>query len=172
MGSHSGQLIKAMHAQERYVRFVLGRYISPGADLDEIVQETYLRLLQIDPNNIKNVKALMLKTARHIAIDQGRHRRRGPPFTPLEHCLGWLTDERGDPERGALADGELQRLNEFIGQLTPREQQVFLSIKVYGYSHQETSERLGIEIHTLEQHIRRIGQHGLTAHATEYSQGR
>ena len=55
------------------IRLSLARVVSrivPPRDVEDVVQETYVRLCQVDePAKIQNPKSYLFKTARNLALD-------------------------------------------------------------------------------------------------------
>jgi RNA polymerase sigma factor (sigma-70 family) len=125
------------------------RFASEG-DIDDVVQETYMRLLRARENgDVASPKAFMFAVARNLALDRLRHRQvaRAEPLVESE-ALSVLEEGEGIPE--AIAHNqELELLTEAIQSLPDRCRQIFTLRKVYGLSQSEIGERLGLSENTV-----------------------
>ena len=125
------------------------RFASEG-DIDDVVQETYVRLLRARENgHVASPKAFMFAVARNLALDRLRHRQvaRAEPLVESE-ALSVLEEGEGIPE--AIAHNqELELLTEAIQTLPDRCRQIFTLRKVYGLSQAEIAQRLRISENTV-----------------------
>jgi RNA polymerase sigma-70 factor (ECF subfamily) len=123
-------------------------------DLDDLVQETYARLLQArEHGTVHQPKAFLFATARNAAFDYFR-RRQVVTIDGIEHLelLPVLEDRPGIPEAVAH-DQELQLLANAIEALPPRCRQVLTLRKIFGLSHKEIAAQLGVSEHTVNAQI-------------------
>ncbi len=125
-------------------------------DTDDLVQETYARVLQLrarDPLREHSVKPLLFTTARHLAIDQLRRRQ----IVPMEA----LADDEGETfadDAPGIAETvsrrqELALLAEAIQTLPDRCRQILTLRKIYGLPQKEIARQLGIAEHTVEAQV-------------------
>ena len=132
-----------------------GRFRALG-DTDDVVQETYARVLQLrarDPLREHAVKPLLFTTARHLALDQLR-RRQIVPMEALIDCEGdsLAGDEPGIAETVSRRQ-ELALLAEAIQTLPDRCRQILTLRKIYGLPQKEIARQLGIAEHTVEAQV-------------------
>lgn len=123
-------------------------------DIEDLVQETYARLLQVrEHGDVRAPKAFLFTTARNAAFDYFR-RRKIVTIDGLEHLedLPVLEDRPGVAEAVAH-DQELQLLAQAIAVLPNRCRQVLTLRKIYGLSHREIAAQLGISEHTVNAQI-------------------
>jgi RNA polymerase sigma-70 factor (ECF subfamily) len=136
------------------LRACLTRYTHNRADTDELVQETYARLLAIETERareIQSVAGFALVVARRIALDWLKHRKSLPIELLPDSDIFVLPDE----DTGDIANcyQEIEQLIARVTRLPPKCGQVFTLRKMYGFSQREVGELLNVTVHTVEQHM-------------------
>jgi len=152
-----GYLREALNA-EPLLKAYLFRFARNAADVDELLQETYARLLTSTAAKrveIRSVRALALTIARNVALDWIRHRdvidiRLVSDLAALD-----VLDESAQVEEIVNARQELALLAECVAELPERCRQAFTLRRVYGFTQQEIARRLKIEESTVEQLLAR-----------------
>ena len=118
-------------------RSVMG--IVPPKEVEDIVQETYVRACQVEHRTAINTpRSFLLKTARNLALD---HVKRAE--TRLSVSL-----EDDEPEEFAL-------FCEAVRHLPVQCRRAFVLKKVYGYSRREIAELMGLSENTVQTQIAR-----------------
>lgn len=139
-------------------------------DLDDVIQESYFRLIQArNTGTIRYLKAFLFTTARNVAFDLLRRRQATPlkPVTEIER-LSVIAEEAGIPAAVGRQQ-ELALMADAIRALPERCRQVITLRKLYGLPQKEIAARLGISEHTVEVQVakgmRRVAEelarHGL-----------
>ena len=124
------------------------------ADHDDIVQETYTRLLRAQGNGgVHYPKAFLFTAARNIAFDL--FRRRGAKPTEAVTDLVELTVLEDRPEVGEQIDQgyELEVLADAVRALPDRCRQVIMLRYLDGLAYKEIAEQLGISPETVKVHM-------------------
>lgn len=123
-------------------------------DVDDLVQETYLRLAQARARGeVQSPKAFLFATARNVALDQLR-RQRVAGANPLVDNMEWNVFEGTDDVAETVArNQELALLTEAIQSLPDRCRQIFTLRKVYGLSQREIAEKFGLSECTVSAQI-------------------
>jgi RNA polymerase sigma factor (sigma-70 family) len=150
-------LLEALES-ESVLRAYLFRYVRNPADVDELLQETYARLLVAQPpggGELRSVRALALTIARNLALDWLRHRDVVPMDLVSDLASLDVLDERAQVDEIVNSHQELALLAEVIAELPKRSRQIFTLRRVYGLSQREIAQRLGISEKTVEQLLAR-----------------
>jgi RNA polymerase sigma factor (sigma-70 family) len=156
----------AEHLQphESMLRAWLVNRVAVRAEIDDIVQEAFVRVLRArQQGEVQSPKAFLFATARNLVLDAIRHRRvaRTEPLVENE-ALAVLDEGEAIPEAVAR-NQELALLTEAIQSLPDRCRQVFTLRKVYGLSQREIAVQLGVSEHTVSAQLT-IGLHKCTAY--------
>lgn len=135
---------------------------SAGGEIDDLVQEAYLRVLQArERSPLQSPKAFLFATARNLACDHFRRARvaRTDALADFDE-LAVLDESDGIPETVAR-NQELEILTQAIQSLPDRCRQVFTLRKVYGMAQADIARQLGISEHTVSAQLT-IGVHKCT----------
>lgn len=141
---------------EPALRAWLRRKSLGGLDPDDIVQETYTRLVAADSvSHIRDARSYFFQVAGSVVIDNLRRMKvvsisSAPNFDYLE-----TPSDEPSPERQVIDRDELQRLARMIVQLPGKVQDVFTLRRIHGLSQREVAERLGLAESTVEKHMSR-----------------
>jgi len=133
------------------LRAYLRRAFPIVTDLDNVVQETFARVLQARRSgSVENVRGYLFTTARHLALALMRRREIISIESIAEiEALAISTDEPGVPEKVGLKL-ELEILTQAIQSLPERCREVLTLRKITGLSQREIAAQLGIAEHTVE----------------------
>jgi RNA polymerase sigma factor (sigma-70 family) len=141
---------------EPVLKAFLSRFTRQPADVEDLVQETYGRLLSLDDEQLRQVKStrqFALTVARNLALDMLRRRQVIPIDLVADMAALNVFDEQGLVEDLVSAQQELLALERAVARLPSRCRAVFILRKVYGHSQKEISQRLSISEHTVERHL-------------------
>jgi RNA polymerase sigma-70 factor (ECF subfamily) len=139
-----------VHPHEPMLRAWLRSRFSHEDDIEDVVQEAYVRLLRArEAGRIASPKAFLFTVARNIALDRHRHRQviGAEPLAENE-ALAVLEEGDGIPETIARHQ-ELEILTEAIQSLPDRCRQIFTLRKVYGLSQADIARQLGVSENTV-----------------------
>lgn len=120
-------------------------------DVDDLVQESYARLLRTQATGpVACIRAFLYVTSRNLALNRLRHQRIERPNGAAEIDAQTILDEAENiPETVARAE-DFRLLIEAIRSLPERCRQIMTLRKIYGLSQDEVAARLGISVHTVE----------------------
>jgi len=147
-----------LHSSFMAIRQTMRRVISrivPPREVEDIVQETYVRICQIEnKETITQPRSFLLKTAKNLAID---HLKRAE-VRLVDAVVDMAEFEQLVSADDAIyqqvaTDEEFSQYCQAIRQLPIQCRKVFVLKKVYGYSQKEISKKLAISESTVEKHI-------------------
>jgi RNA polymerase sigma factor (sigma-70 family) len=142
-----------MAARDSMARMV--SRIVPPKEIEDIVQETYVRICQMDQREpIEQHKSFLMKTARNLAYDH---------LKKAETRLADGVETEGDFDNDSIVHDEVYEsiaskeefahFCEAVRQLPVQCRRVFVLKKVYGYSQKEIAKEMNISESTVEKHI-------------------
>ena len=130
---------------EADVRAWLRRGLVTDGEVEDIIQDTYCRLLALtQTSHIASPRAYFFTAARAVAIDRLRRSRvvRMETVTEIE-SLNVVLDEPS-PERVAAGRRELERVRRMIAALPDRCRRIFELRKIEGMSQREIARVMGV----------------------------
>ena len=144
--------------EEQYlsVRSGIARMVSrivPPSEVEDIVQETYIRMRRaVLSQEIQNPRSYLYRTARNLALDSIKKAANSRSVEWQESDDYAVTQD--DPVVTAIDSArKFRRFCDSVDRLPPRAQRVFVLKKVYGYTQREISTELGISESTIENHV-------------------
>jgi RNA polymerase sigma-70 factor (ECF subfamily) len=160
MGQYSDEraiwLGRQVLPHEPALRAWLRRRRLEGLEIDDVIQETYTRLVAAESvAHIRDAKSYAFQIAGSVVVDHLRRLKvvSITSVSDLDHLE--LPSEEPSPERQVIDREELHRLAQLIASLPGRVRDVFTLRRVYGLSQREVAERLGIAESTVEKHMAR-----------------
>jgi RNA polymerase sigma-70 factor (ECF subfamily) len=124
-----------------------------GIDIDDIVQETYARLIATrSVSEIRDARNYVFQTAHSVLISYVRRSKIVNLQTVSDiECLAVDADEP-TPEAQTIGRDELHRLARAIALLPKKVQDVFVLRRIRGLSQRETAKALGLSENTIEKY--------------------
>ena len=142
-------------------RAVMG--IVPPREVEDIVQETYVRVCQVKhPENIRQPRSYLFRTARNLAFDYLKRAETKYTDGMDEQDIDTLIEGRSDDDSTfdqVASNEEFALFCEAVRHLPVKCRRVFVLKKVYGYTQIEIARELNISIGTVEKHISQGIQH-------------
>jgi RNA polymerase sigma-70 factor (ECF subfamily) len=143
-----------VHPHEGALRSYLRTRFPALTDVDDLVQETYCRLVQAhNAGRIDEARPYLFATARNLALDLFRRSR----VLSLERiddlAPSSVVEGRPDAAEAASHAQELEIVTDAINALPGRCREVVRLRKFDGLSHREIADRLGISLRTVNAQI-------------------
>jgi RNA polymerase sigma factor (sigma-70 family) len=141
---------------EAELRKMLRRVCSGPAEVDDVIQETYYKVLQLTSmDHVREPRGFLVRIAKNIVFD----RMRRDAIVNIESMANLeefeIPDTAPTPERVAMARAELRWVIGLIANLPDRCKEVFTARRIYGLSQAETAEALAISEGIVEKEIMR-----------------
>lgn len=127
------------------------RGLVPPADVDDLVQETFARLLRArERGPITHPRGLLFATARNAARDFFRRRTTANTIPITEFVELRVFDDAPSAAETVSRRQETELLTAAIAGLPPRCREILVLRKFENLSHREIAQKLGITEHTVE----------------------
>lgn len=141
-----------VHPHEAMLRAWLTHRFSARCDIDDIVQESFARIVEAYRTQaIESPKAFLFATARNLAVGRLRRQRvAGDDRALTEYPVESVLDEAANVCEAVAHSQELELLSKAILSLPKRCRQIITLRKIYGLSQKEVAAQLGISEHTVE----------------------
>jgi RNA polymerase sigma-70 factor (ECF subfamily) len=151
MVEHTRWFAEEVHPHEGSLRSYLQGAFPQVGDVDDVVQESYLRTLRAKASQpIHSARAFLFTIARHLALDTLRREKASPidgvdrlEALPVIDDLADVTEHVGRRERISI-------MGDAIAALPARCRAVFILHKIKGLSRRETAAQLGLAERTVE----------------------
>ena len=127
-------------------RFLSARVRGTRADIPDLLQEIFLRLLRIkDHEAIRNPQAYLYTIANHVLHQYALQRATRPEATnPLDLVSSLQSEVVADPAEELEAEQRLQAVTDALMKLSPRVYATLVMYRCEGMTLMEIGERLGV----------------------------
>jgi len=148
--------MQEVHPHDAALRSYVRGSFSTLRDLDDVVQESYLRVWKRQATRpIESIKAFLFAVARNLALDTVRRQRISPLLPVTESNTRSVIEDRPSCEETASARQEYELALEAIDLLPARCREVVILRKINGLSPAETARKMGISEETVHVQARR-----------------
>jgi len=129
--------------------------IVPPKEIEDIVQETYVRICQMDKREpVEQPKSFLMKTARNLAYDHLKKAETRLADGAETDCDFDVDASMHDAVfENHASNQEFAHFCEAVRQLPVQCRRVFVLKKVYGYSQKEIAKEMTLSESTVEKHI-------------------
>ena len=127
-------------------RFLSARLRDASADIPDLVQEIFMRLLRIkDHEAIRNPQAYLFTVANHVLHQYALQRSTRPEATnPLDLVAALESETVPDPAEEIDAEQRLEAVADALMKLSPRVYATLVMYRCEGMTLMEIGERLGV----------------------------
>jgi RNA polymerase sigma-70 factor (ECF subfamily) len=144
------QVFQHRAALHRY----LGKLTSGAEDIEDLVQETYVRMYALpDYHQVESPKALLFRIAHNLAVERARRQKAQATDTMADLETLSVFSNEAPPDEQTDARRRFESFCAAVERLPPLCRRVFVLRKVHKLSHAEISEVLGVSQSTIEKHV-------------------
>ena len=131
----------------------LGRRLSSRAEVEDLSQEVYLRLMRIeDVGAIRDPRSFTLRVASNVVYEWRMSARNRFEHTTEEPESA---DERLDPCRHVLQAEQMKRLSGALDRLTPMQRAIVLLHRRDGMTYAQIASHVGLSVPMVNKHLTR-----------------
>jgi len=127
--------------------------IAPSAEVEDIVQDAYVKIFQINSNDkpINYPKTLLYKIAKNLAHDFNKKSEVRLTDGAIDEQDYGFSEHDGTYQQ-VLTDDEFNNFCESVRHLPLQCRKVFVMRKIYGFSQKEIAKELNLSQYTVENH--------------------
>jgi len=152
----SASVTEAFVKHESFLRRFLTRFLSRPQDIEDVVQDTYLKAYSAEQDReIHTPKAFLFRIARNAALKELTKKSQQLMAYIEEIDPSEINHNEASLDELVMAREKLGMFCQSALEMTPRCRRVFLMAKVYGFSYKEISKQLGISVSAIEKHVAR-----------------
>lgn len=145
-----------VHPHDSSLRAYLRGSFPKVRDVDDVVQESYLRVWRSRRTcEIGCGRAFLFRVARNLALNLLRHQRIVPIETVADPAMLDTPDERPGPVEHACSEEGMRQLAAAIDSLPSRCKEIVIMRRIHLLPQKEIAQRLGISEQTVEQQVAR-----------------
>lgn len=145
----------------RRLRRFLSVRLRNAADVPDLAQEVFLRLLRVEGyENIRSPEAYLFTIASHVIQQHAVRRANEPLSLDIAEVFSELkTPASEDPVDQAMHGQRLAALEHVLSSLPTRVATSLILHRVAGYSVQEVADQLGVSRETAKKYLSRAVEH-------------
>jgi RNA polymerase sigma-70 factor (ECF subfamily) len=138
----------------RRLRRYLARRLRNRADVPDVAQEVYLRLLRVErPSEIRSPEAYLFTVATNLIYEHTVRESAIPASIELEDATAELASPDQDPTDRVAVQQRFDKLERAVGRLSPRMRTTLLLHRRDGFSLDEIGAQLGISRNVAKKYL-------------------
>jgi RNA polymerase sigma-70 factor (ECF subfamily) len=151
--------IEKQHGR-RLRRFLAVRLRNAAADLPDLVQEVFLRLLRIERHEtIRSPEAYLFTVASHVLHQHTLRESATRHGVEIDQALVESETPESDPAAQADTQQRVERLNRALDQLSPKAHAALILHRRDGFSIEEIGAQLGVSRNVAKKHLAKALAH-------------
>jgi len=148
---HARWFADEVHPHDAHLKAYLRGAFPAVRDVDDVVQESYLRVWKARAAHpIASAKAFLFTVARRLALDLVRSQRRSPVIAVTDLSRLFVLDDARDAGATATTAEEIELLVEAVDSLPARCREIFILRKLQGVPQKDIAARLGLSEQTVQ----------------------
>lgn len=145
-----------VQSHEGALRSYLRGRVPSASDVDDVVQESYLKILKAKPEKgFESIRAYLFTVARNTAFKLFRKEKIFSPVRVADLPASWVVDEEQNVAQTANLRSQDALIAEAIARLPPRRRDMLLLRVADGLAPGEIASRLGVSESTVRTQITR-----------------
>lgn len=146
--------LNQVFCHRQMLQHYLRKYLISSEDIEDVIQDTYLRIYGIqDYAAVQSPKALLITIAHNLAVELGRRRVSRATDSVADFDALGVSSGNAQIEEQLDARRRFEAFCSAVDSLPPICRRVFVLRKVYKLSQAEISAVLGISQSTIEKHV-------------------
>lgn len=138
-----------------FLKKFLTRFFSTQQDIEDVVQEVYLRAYVTEQKNvIDQPKAFLFRVAKNVAFTKLTNKSRQITDYLEDFALSEVLDREASSDDYIEAEEMLGIYCEAVASLSDKCREVFLLRKVHGLSHKEIAKRMSLSASSVDKYLR------------------
>ena len=129
------------------------RHLGDHSASEDVVQDSFLRLAQYQPDSIRNMGGVLRKIANNLIVDRSRFQKRRAEET-LPEQLDIAADDPSQ-EKILLGRERMEQVSEILSQMTELRREAFIMRRLRGMSAREVATALSISPAAVDAHVAR-----------------
>lgn len=150
------EVFRMFEQHKAALRRVVRRYLVPGADAEDVLQEAFLRAYAAErKRGVEHPKAFMFQVARNTALGELRRSEHSPIDGTVDFDAATLSSHATEADASDVFEGR-RKLHAFtmaVLELPPRCRKAFLMRRIEGLSYKQIANRMGISVSAAEKHV-------------------
>lgn len=150
------EVFRIFEKYRRSLRRVVSRYAGSGVEVDDIMQEAFLRAYAAElKRGVEHPKAFVFKVARNTALGEIRRSANSPIEQTEDFESGVLFQHGTDNDASNVLEGrrKLHAFTQAVMELPPRCRKAFLLRRMEGLTYKQIANRMGISVSAAEKHV-------------------
>lgn len=152
----------------RILRFRLAALLKEPADIDDVIQDAYLRVLEYsdDAPRVENPAAFLHRVARNLAIDHIRWRQRTARICAsanesdeIHAEMHQVSSQQQQADEIVHQDQCLSAVLAAVSELPPKCKQSYLMSQLEERTYREISDKVGLSVSMIEKYVLRARRH-------------
>jgi RNA polymerase sigma-70 factor (ECF subfamily) len=150
-----GVLSRTYFAHQSSLKRFIARFFNRPQDIEDVAQEAYLRAFDAEKagEDVRSPKAFLFRIAKNVALNELARKSRLLTDYIEDSAAADVIDNAASAEEQIMGQEKLALFCRAAVSLPVQCRKAFLMRKVYGLSHRDIAEQLGISTSTVEKHI-------------------
>lgn len=150
-----------VRANTSVLRAFIRKRVRDMTEVDDLVQEVFLRLARHGLSDVVSCRAYLFQTAINVLRDRGRRRatHHADAQTSLDNDNDYVNDTDFSPERVLIGKETLKKFDAALQELPARTQEVFALNRLENWRNADIAHKLGISVSAVEKHLTKAMVH-------------